>query len=141
MKSRTSMLAHQLPGLNPRQQRSFFTSLGSAAVPSMAFLLAFLFLFLFLFLMFLFSYQARSGYSPCDFFVELPPWGTIHQERQGVSRDHQFFVGRNDVERDPALRLRYQRFAGRIGGRIELHSEPRDLLRDPGADRRRVLAD
>jgi hypothetical protein len=56
-------------------------------------------------------------------------------------RDHQLLVRRHDEDGNPALRLRNERFASRVGRRVENGAEPCKLLRDTGTDRRRVLTD
>src|SRR6266851_4864627 len=58
-----------------------------------------------------------------------------------MPRDHELLVGRNDVNGDPTLRSRYQYFPRCIRSWIEDCAEPCELLRDPRADDRRVLAD
>jgi hypothetical protein len=54
-------------------------------------------------------------------------------------RDHQLLVRRHDEEHNPTLRPRNERFAIRISRRVKNGAEPCKLLRDAGADRRRVF--
>jgi hypothetical protein len=51
--------------------------------------------------------------------------------------DHQFFVGRNDPGRNPAVLGADARTAGRVGGGIERHAEPGGGAADALADRAR----
>ena len=60
---------------------------------------------------------------------------------EGVARDHQLLVRRDDEKRDAAVGSRDAGGAGLVGGRVELGAEPAQALGDAGADRGRVLAD
>ena len=53
----------------------------------------------------------------------------VRKQRQRVPRDHQFLVGRHDIERDAAAGPRDQWLSRRVRGRIELGAEPGQLLR------------
>src|SRR5262245_16162723 len=133
MKSRTSTVLHQLPGLKSRQHRSSFALFENPAVPSMAsspldrrclFSLRFL--------------MRRA--SPRKFFADTRPRAALRQQRKRMPRDHQLLVSWYDVKCDPALRPRYQRCPRSIGGFVKYGAEPRQLCRDAGANRYRVLA-
>ena len=56
-------------------------------------------------------------------------------------RNHQFFVGRHDINGNTAVGPRYLAGVPGIRGRIEHDAEPGQLLGNAGADRGRVLAD
>src|SRR5215469_1015004 len=56
-------------------------------------------------------------------------------------RDHQLLICRYDVERDAAVRGRYERFLTRVGARVERDAEPCELLRHAGPQGDCVLAD
>ena len=58
-----------------------------------------------------------------------------------MTRDHEFFVCRDDEKSDPALRLRYERFSFCICPRVKANAKPGELLRYTGANVCRVLAD
>ena len=60
---------------------------------------------------------------------------------QRMARNHQFFVGRNDIERDPALPAGYLLPVRRIGGGVEHRAEPGKPLGDPCPELHGVLAD
>src|SRR6516225_4099518 len=62
------------------------------------------------------------------------------QQRQGMARDHELLVGRNDVETDATIARGDRRGGCRIGLRIEFASEPGELLHDACTEGRRVLA-
>src|ERR1044072_5879652 len=65
----------------------------------------------------------------------------VHQQRQGMLRNHQFLIRRYDIDGDATGLRRYQaRMSGILGG-IECHAEPAELLCHTSADAARVFAD
>ena len=64
----------------------------------------------------------------------------VGKQRQCVTGDHQFLVGRRHVNCNAAVVPRDQRCMRRIRLWIERHSQPAKLVRDAGAHRYRVLA-
>ena len=58
-----------------------------------------------------------------------------------MSRDHQLFVGRDDVDARSRCRARYQRSSRGIGGSVELDAKPGKLLGDAARIAGRVFAD
>src|SRR5215467_11045129 len=70
------------------------------------------------------------------------PFGPANREqRQGMARDHEFLIGRNDVETDATISCGDRRGGCRIGLRIELAPKPGERLHDACSEGRRVLAD
>ena len=59
---------------------------------------------------------------------------SVPQQRQCVLRDHEFFIGRHDVDRNAAVRAGYPRGMARILDRIKRHTEPFQPFRNPRSD-------
>ena len=55
----------------------------------------------------------------------------IPQQRQCVLGNHEFFIGRHDVDRDLAIRARDPPRVTGVLGRVERHPEPLEPLRNP----------
>src|SRR5215469_1443723 len=70
------------------------------------------------------------------------PFGPANREqRQGMARDHEFLIGRNDVETDATISCGDRRGGCRIGLGIERAPKPGERLHDACSEGRRVLAD
>src|ERR1700755_811495 len=65
----------------------------------------------------------------------------IHEQRQRVLCDHQLFIRRYDVNRNPAVGPRYFRGMAGIQRWVECNAEPGPLLGDAGTDAARIFAD
>src|SRR5258705_13141849 len=65
----------------------------------------------------------------------------VQQQRQCMLRDHQFFVGRYDVDRNTAVGTGYQARVAGILGLVERHTKPSELTGDLSPDAHRVFAD
>src|SRR5215831_3283744 len=58
-----------------------------------------------------------------------------------MARDHEFLIGRNDVETDTTISCGDRRGGCRVGLRIERAPKPGERLYDTRSEGRRVLAD